>query len=270
MLHLLALAAAATSAGPIVSTAWLQAHLSDPQVHVVYVGERGDYDRGHVPGARALDHMDTVEMGPTGHHLAANDALIRALAKVGAADGVRVVLYGDSPMATGWVNTALAVIGHGDDVSWLDGGIAAWRAEHRPVETTAPPPGTGPLTLRPSSDLIVDAAYVRSHLNAPTTKVLDVRTDKEWKDGHVPNATLILWQDLFADVKTQKFKSIDEIRALLAGAGVAPNQDVITYCAVGMRASLMAWAARAAGIPARIYLASWQEWSRGRENPVAK
>ena len=37
MLHILALAAA-TSVEPMVSTAWLQSHLSDPQVRVVYTG----------------------------------------------------------------------------------------------------------------------------------------------------------------------------------------------------------------------------------------
>jgi hypothetical protein len=34
-----------------------------------------------------------------------------------------------------------------------------------------------------------------------------------------------------------KVKSIEEIRALLVRAGVAPNQSVVTDCAVGLRAS---------------------------------
>ena len=85
---------------------------------------------------------------------------------------------------------------------------------------------------------------MRERLQSPTIKILDVRTTMEWNNGHLPNATLILWQDLYADQRMQKFKSTDEIRALLAKAGVAPNQSVVTYCAVGMRASLMYWAAR--------------------------
>ena len=59
MLHILALLAA-TSVEPIVSTAWLQAHLADPQVRIVVTGDRGVYDRGHIPGARFIDHMETV------------------------------------------------------------------------------------------------------------------------------------------------------------------------------------------------------------------
>ena len=269
MLHVLALLAA-TSVEPIVSTAWLQAHLTDPQVRVVYVGDADIYKMGHIPGARAIEHMDTVQMGPNGHRLAPTDALVKAFTRAGVADGARVVLYGDTPMETGWVNSALAAIGHGHDVSWLDGGMASWEREKRPIETSTPPAGAGPLTVHQTPDLFVDAAWVRAHLESPTTKILDVRTQQEWNNGHLPHATLILWQDLYADVRAEKLKSPDEIRALLAKAGVTPGQEVVTYCAVGMRASLMAWAVQSVGLPVRIYIGSWQDWRRDSENPIVK
>jgi thiosulfate/3-mercaptopyruvate sulfurtransferase len=279
MLHVLALLAVAAAAEPatqpavqpavqsIVSTDWLQAHLTDPHVRVVYVGDREDYGRAHVPGARLIDHMDTVGEN---HHLLPPDALARALAKAGATDDARVVLYGDSPMATGWVYMALASVGHGGEVSMLDGGMALWESEKRPTSTATPAAGGGPLTPHPAPDVIVDAAWVRSRLESPSVRVLDVRTTMEWKNGHLPGATLILWQDLFADQRTMTFKSLDEIRALLARAGVTPNQEIVTYCAVGMRASLMYWAARAAGIPARVYVGSFQDWQHNSENPIVR
>jgi len=269
MMNILAVAAA-VSAGPIVSGEWLQAHLNDPQVRVIYIGDAGDYQKAHIPGARLLDHMDTVAMGANGHRLAANDVLQRALVKAGAADGVRIVLCGDSPMATGWVNTAIAAIGHGDDVSWLDGGMPTWIAEKRPTSTDAPAPGAGPLTIKPTTDFIVDAAWVKARLDPSQTKtrVLDVRTTGEWNNGHLPNATFILWQDLFTDVKTQKFKSLADIKALVTKAA-GEDHDVVTYCAVGMRASLMYWAAKSAGVPAHLYLGSWQDWNNG-SNPVSR
>ena len=270
MLTMLALTVA-TTAPPIVSGDWLQAHLTDATVRVLYVGDADDYRKGHIPGARVIDHMETVAMGANGHRLAANDALVRTFAALGVSDDSHVVLYGDSPMATGWVNSALAAIGHGDQVSWLDGGIALWKSQKRPLDTATPLAATGTLTARPAPDLFVDAAWVRAHLQSPSTKILDVRTQGEWNGGHVPNATLILWQDLFADPKTQTFKSPDEIKALLAKAGVKPGQEVVTYCAIGMRASLMGWAARSvAGVPTKIYIGSWQDWSHDAANPVEK
>ena len=269
MLHVLALLAA-TSVEPIVSTAWVQAHLADPQIRVLYVGDADTYKMGHIPGARLLAHMDTVQMGPTGHRMAPTDMLVKAFTKAGVVDGARVVLYGDTPMETGWVNSALAAIGHGADVSWLDGGMVSWEKEKRPIETAAPPPGTGPLTAHPSPNLFVDSAWVRAHLESPTTKILDVRSQGEWNNGHIPHATLILWQELYADVRAQKLKSPDEIKALLVKAGVAPGQEVVTYCAVGMRASLMAWAAQAVGVPVKIYIGSWQDWPRDPANPIVR
>jgi thiosulfate/3-mercaptopyruvate sulfurtransferase len=143
-------------------------------------------------------------------------------------------------------------------------------SEGRAVSTEVPAPGTGTLTVQPAPDVIVDAGYVRERLQAPSVKVLDVRTTQEWNTGHLPGATLILWQDLFADQRMLKFKSLEEIRALLTRAGVAPNQSLVTYCAVGLRASLMYWAARAVGVPARVYVGSYSDWQRDSGNPIVR
>jgi thiosulfate/3-mercaptopyruvate sulfurtransferase len=267
MLHVLALLAA-TSVEPIVSTDWLQAHLNDPNVRIVDVGDRGTYERAHIPGARHAEHMDTVG---DGHTFKSPDALARVWAQAGASDTAHVVIYGDSPMTTGWMIMSLVSIGQGDRVSMLDGGIKLWEAEQRPTTNTVPPPATGTLTPRPPApDTIVDAAWVRARLQNPSVRVLDVRTKQEWDGGHLPGATLVLWQDLFADRQLLKLKSRDEIRALLTSAGVGAHQDVVTYCAVGMRASLMYWAARSVGIPAHVYAGSWQDWSRNSANPIAR
>jgi thiosulfate/3-mercaptopyruvate sulfurtransferase len=260
-------AAAANDPGPLVSTDWLAQHLDDPAVRVIATGDEGRYTRGHIPGARFLEHMDTL--GP-GHHLLPADALATALTKAGAADGMRIVLYGDTPMITGWVFMALASVGHASAHSMLDGSKELRRSENRPVSTEKPAAATGRLTARAAPDVAVDAKWVRSQLESPSVRLLDVRTTNEWNDGHLPGATLVLWPDLFADQRNLKFKSQDELRALFARAGVKPGQLVVTYCAVGMRASLMYWAALRAGLPARVYVGSWQDWSRDSTNPVVR
>ena len=152
----------------------------------------------------------------------------------------------------------------------LDGGIKLWQAEKRATATTRANPSPGRLSVRPAPDIVVDAAFVRSNLQTNDVRLLDVRTTQEFNNGHLPGATLILWQDLFADRDLLKFKSVDEIRALLTGAGVHTGQQVVTYCAVGMRASLMYWAARAAGVPARVYLGSYSDWIRDSSNPTIR
>jgi thiosulfate/3-mercaptopyruvate sulfurtransferase len=259
--------AAVAAADPLVSTGWLQQHLTDPQVRVIATGDEGRFDRGHIPGARFLEHMHTLG---NNHALLPPDKLAPVLERAGLADGIHIVLYGDSPMTTGWVYMALASVGHEADLSMLDGNIDRWRSEGRQISTAAAPAATGTLSVRPAADLVVDAAWVKSHLDSPAIRLLDVRTTGEWNAGHLPNATLVLWPELFADQRSGTFKSPDEIRAVFAKAGVKPGQQVVTYCMVGMRASLMYWAAKSVGLPAHVYVGSWQDWSRGPENPVIR
>ncbi len=131
MLTALALAAglaAAPAADPIVSTDWLQAHLNDRNVRIVDVSDHGAFESGHIPGAAFVDHMATIGAG---HKLLPPDALAKVWAKAGVTDDTRVVLYGDSPMTTGWMYMTLAAIGHGDQVSMLDGGLHVWESEKR-------------------------------------------------------------------------------------------------------------------------------------------
>jgi len=53
-------------------------------------------------------------------------------------------------------------------------------------------------------------------------------------------------------------------------AGVAPGQEVVTYCAVGMRASLMHWAAVAHHAPREHFARLFGLRSQGDiESPVA-
>jgi thiosulfate/3-mercaptopyruvate sulfurtransferase len=252
----------------VVSLDWLHANLARPDVVVIMVGNREAYDRGHIPGAARLSHEDTL--WSDGHHLAAPATLAHTLAATGATDRTHVVLYGTSAMATGWIYMAFASVGHADRVSMLDGNLAAWRGRGFEVSTASAARTRGTLSVRPAPDLIVDAPWVRERLDNRTTKILDVRTARERAQGYVPGSTLVLWQDLFADQELLTFKPRDDIRALLARTGVTSDQTVVTYCAIGMRASLMYFAARYAGLSARVYLGSWEDWRNQPGYPIAR
>jgi thiosulfate/3-mercaptopyruvate sulfurtransferase len=122
-------------------------------------------------------------------------------------------------MQIGWIYMTLAAVGHAGDVSLLDGGMNLWRSENRPVTADVPPPAAGTLTVQPAPDVIVDAPYVKARLQSPDVKVLDVRTTMEWNNGHLPGATLILWQDLYADQRMLNSRPSAKFRALLTQAG---------------------------------------------------
>ncbi len=255
----------APSAELIVTTAWLAEHLDDPNVVVLATGSQQDFDGGHIPGAGFVSHGATIG---SNHGIPEPGVLAERLTDAGARDDARIVIYGKSAMELGWFYMAFASIGHGDHVSMLSGNIEAWRSDGRDVSTHAADLETGRLTPRPAPDVIVDAAWVKDRLENPDVQVLDVRSQRERDGGYLPGSELVLWRDLFANVEEMRFKPKDEIQALLVEAGLAPGQEVVTYCAVGMRASLMYFAARYVGVPSRVYLGSWNDWRRQSGYPI--
>jgi thiosulfate/3-mercaptopyruvate sulfurtransferase len=253
--------------GPVVSLEWLAQHLSDPGVVVIATDDTPPFDRGHIPNARFLSHDATLSAGR--HGLLASADLAAVLGRVGATDAARIVIYGE-PMAVGWLFYAFASLGHADHVSVLDGNVTAWLAAGHPASIDTSPAGSGRLTARPAAEIVVDRAWVRSHLDDASTRLLDVRSPQEWDRGMIPNAAKFLWGDLYSDVKARRLKTPAGIRAAFERAGVGPGQTAVTYCAIGMRASLAYFAARAAGIPARVYVGSWADWTSDPTSPVAR
>ena len=225
--------AAAAPAEPVVSLEWLQAHLKDPDVMILATGDQSEFEAGHIVGAGFLPHHATLGEG---HHLIAAAAAADVLSRAGAGDTRRIVLYGDDPMSIGWLYMVLASLGHADQTSLLDGNIKAWRTAGYQVVKGSAAASKGHLTARtPKERVVVDAAWVRDRLNDSSIRLLDVRSDEEWRDGMIPGAQRFRWEDLYADIDTGRLKSAAAMKQLFEHAGVTDGRTAVTYCAVGMR-----------------------------------
>jgi thiosulfate/3-mercaptopyruvate sulfurtransferase len=267
---LLVLASATAAAAPptIVPLAWLQSHLNDPSVAIIDAGgDPESFARGHIPGAGVLNHMATLR---DGHRPVDPAALARIFAAAGARDDAHIVLYGEDAMSVGWMYGLFASIGHLDHVSVLDGNLAAWRAAKYPVASGPAAPAHGALSARtPSSPLVVDGRWVRQHLDDAKFRLADVRSEDEWKRGMIPGAVKMHWQEFYADKELGRLKPPAELRQVFERAGIT-NQTVVTYCAVGMRASLAYLAARTAGLPVLLYQGSMNDWESRPGYPLKR
>jgi len=264
----------------VVTTEWVARHLKDPGLVLLHVGERKDYDAAHLPGAQFLPREAfgirdaesnlTLQLPPV-------PALVERLGALGVSDTTRVVLY----FGTDWVTpTARAYVtfdylGLGDRTSIMDGGLPAWRAEHRPVTTDVGPPRAGRLTPRPRAEVIADLAYVQSNLHAPGTIVVDSRTPEFFagekpgsmpRAGRIPGARNVPFSSLVGD--DNKLKDAASLRAIFAEQGAGEGKSLITYCHIGQQASLGYFVAKYLGFPVRLYDGSFEEWSRHAELPV--
>jgi thiosulfate/3-mercaptopyruvate sulfurtransferase len=265
----------------LVSTGWLAQHLADPTVVVLHVGhDRGDYTRGHIPGARLIAYDDvTIEHNGIGTELPPVEQLQRTFEKLGVSDSSHVVIYshapGMAPMASR-VFFTLDFLGH-PRISLLNGGLAKWRAEGRAISTDDAKFSPGRLTPRPRT-VTVDADWVSSRAGKQGYAFIDTRTDPEYlgagergglrSEGHVAGARQLQWQQLFTNANDGVFLEQGELAKLFADR-VAPGDTVVTYCLVGYRASMTYFGARLLGYPVRLYDGSYQDWAR-RALPVKK
>ena len=274
-----AVAAQRSDDSVIVSTAWLSRHLSDPKLVLLYIGhDTGDAKAEHIPGARFVDYMDiSVQRDGLGTELPPVDKLKDVFEAAGISSGSRVVIYGHmAPMAS----RAFFTLDYLGDVhpSVLDGGLAKWKREGRPVTTEVTKIAKGSYAPKPRPEVVVDAAWIQPRLGKPGTAFIDTRTDGEYlgegerhgmpSNGHLLGGQQLQWEQLFKNPDEGEFLDRSALAKLYA-ARVQPGDTVVTYCWVGYRASMTYLAARALGYPTKLYDGSYQDWSR-RNLPVVK
>jgi thiosulfate/3-mercaptopyruvate sulfurtransferase len=264
----------------LVSTGWLAAHLRDPKLVVVAVGDRAEYDRAHIPGAAFLRYQDlssrvsalTLELPPM-------NELAETFGALGVSSDSRIVVYvgggGRTIQATRALLT-LDAMGLGAQSSLLDGGMAVWQSEGRPVSAEAPTVRRGAISPCPQTDVIVDSAYVASHLSrGDGVAIVDARAPEFYtgqstspgkRAGHIPGAANLPFST-FVDPQG-KLLPAATLREMFQHAGIRPGDRVVSYCHIGLQATMVYFTARYLGYEARLYDGSWEDWSAHTELPA--
>lgn len=254
----------------LVSTAWLAEHLDDPSVVVLQVDGEGLYNNGHIPGTRFIGHMAFVgSRDGTEHQMASPARIAEAFERVGVSDDSRVVIYG-APLSAARAFITLEYIGMRGRVALLDGGMARWRAEGRPISTADPEIERGALAPRPRADVVVTADWVVDRLDDQHVALVDARPDREWERGRIPGAGRLYWRWAMEGEGEIMLRSVSELRRLFVEAGHESDQTMVSYCAIGLRASMVYFVARYLGYDARMYDGSWSEWSRLGDVPIER
>jgi thiosulfate/3-mercaptopyruvate sulfurtransferase len=269
------------SAPVVVSTTWLAENLKDPNLVLLHVGDRAEYEAGHIPGAR---HVKLDDISVSSHdrqsglmlEMPQPDSLRARLEALGISDRSRVIVY----YGNDWVSPATRVIftldyaGLGQSAALLDGGMQAWKAEHRPITAEPPKSATGHLAALRVNPIVVDAAWVKSRLGDPKFHLIDARAAVFYdgvesggtRKGHVAGAKSLAYNAIADD--NLRLRSPDELRALFARVGVGPGDTVVAYCHIGQQATAVLFAARSIGHPVLLYDGSYQDWSRRPDFPV--
>lgn len=265
----------------LVTPQQLARELNDPNLVLLQVGPKENYEAGHIAGARFILMQDLAaprtEGGPA-LELPPESELRERLERLGISDQSRIVVipgadWGSPATRIVWT---LQTAGLGSRTRLLDGGSEGWRRAGLPVTTDLPPaPRPGRLSLKADRSIVVDHAWVQAHLKAPRTRLIDGRApmfydgpampEHNHKAGHIPGAKNIPFNSLMND--SMQVLPKDELRRIFTTAGVQQGDTVVAYCHIGQQATVVLFSARLLGHPIKLYDGSFTDWE-ARKLPI--
>ena len=237
------------------------------------------YLEGHVPGAVFVD-LDRQLADPPStrgrHPLPSAERFTAEMRGLGVSGARPVVVYDAGPAtaaARAW--WLLRYFGH-PRVSVLDGGLAAWVAAGRPLQTgPVAPPVPGDFLATPGGMPVLDAedaARMADH-----GILLDARAPERFAGalepvdpvaGHIPGArNRPTTENVDA---TGRFLDRAQLRSAFARLGVRDGAPVAAYCGSGVTAAHEVLALELAGFRAALYPGSWSEWIADPARPVER
>ena len=269
----------AVKSGMLVTTSWLQEHLADRDLVVLYIGQdQTRFDEGHVPGSRFVRLDELVEQHKDSLNELPPVADLQALFEsLGVGDDSHVVLMGDhGGVFAARAYFTLDYLGHGSRAALLDGGLEKWGAEGRTVSRNTVHPAQATFTPRLQPDILIGTAEMRKLNVQPRSNgaasfiLLDARPSNEFdgvvnseavaKAGHISGAQSLYWKKLIRSDADPVLLDPAELQQQFRSAGLQHGEQVITYCRTGMQSSFTYFVAKYLGYAAAMYDGSVYEW----------
>ena len=261
----------------VVSPDWLEKHLTDPAVVVVEIGSTPASDHPYIPGARFLP-IDAIVAGEgwPPDEMKPVDQMKKALESAGIGDDGHIIIYSAHPLLATRAWLTFDYLGQGDRTRILDGGLARWKAENRPLATKRQPHTPKTFTPRPDSSRLVTLAQVKEAAGSGAL-LIDARSPFEFhgfrrgksvvRRGHIPDATCAPWQSNLTAAGS--FRGNDELKVRYEQIVGKADRKVIVYCRTGMEASMPYFILRSLGYDVALFDGSYAEWAREKALPVA-
>lgn len=261
----------AQASGDLVNAAWLETQAGDPNLRIVALVPSDEFAAAHIPGAVQIDWPAFGIADTSDTSVAQWETHVSTIfGSLGISPDSRVVVYDDGTHYGPRLWWILKALGH-QNVSLLDGGLAAWQQAGFATESGSPATPPQPASFQASLDpsIVATKSDVEAALNLPETVLVDARTPEEYAAGHIPGAVNIPFTENYAADGT--LLDIDALSALYADFGVTPDASIIVYCSTGVRAASDAFALDYLAYPdVRLYLGSYNEWSADPSLPIEK
>ena len=273
----------------LVSTEWLANEMGASDLRIVdctkHLAGTGrdplaEYEAGHIPGAVFMDLADLTDTSnPVDNMLPPAEKFASRMQSLGLGDGSRIVLYDDSAVKTSARAWFMLKMFGAHDVALLDGGIAKWKAEGRPLAQGKEQLRHRHFTVWQDDSSVRTKADVLANLHSKAEQVVDARGAARWSGaepdprpgiaaGHIPGSLNVPFSALYNADGT--FKQPAEIKSAFEGAGVDLARPITTSCGSGVTASVLLFGLHLLGKDdTALYDGSWSEWGADPVTPKA-
>lgn len=273
----------------LVTTEWLAQEMGasdlrivDASRHMADTGRQAsaEYEAAHIPGAVFMDLGELVDVdAPIENTLPSAAKFASRMQTLGLGDGSRIVLYDDSAIhsaARAWF--MLRMFG-AHNVAVLDGGLAKWRAEGRPLAAGRETLRHRHFTVWRDDKTLRSKANMLANIGGGAEQVIDARGAARFTGseadprpgiaaGHIPGSRNVPYGTLFKPDGT--FKDKAGITAAFEQAGIDLSKPIVTTCGSGMTACVLALGLELIGKhDVALYDGSWTEWGADPATPKA-
>lgn len=270
----------------IVDINWLKKHMQDNDLVIIdcrfslqdpTYGEKA-YKEAHIPKAISVN-LDKDLAGEKGEHggrhpLPNMKEFVKFMESLGVSNNTTVLIYDDGDLAAPsrlwWMLKYIGI----DKVYLLEGGITAWKTSQGSVTAEEyRGKAKGKIDINFKEEMKCSMDYVKESLGKNDIVIIDSRAKERYlglvepmdkKAGHIPGAKNYDWTLNFRD---DKVLPLEELKSRFEE--VKDYKEVIVHCGSGVTGCANVLMLEEIGIPSRLYVGSWSDWSSYDENPVA-
>lgn len=260
---------------PVISAKDFAAELkANKSLVVIDVNGADIYGKQHIQGAINLPHKDLYKPGAIEGQLKSAEELAAIFGKKGVSNTSKIVLYDEGSnrynSRVWWILKSIGA----SNVSILHFNMDQFAAARIPLTAT-------PSSIKSATFAVTESTYKAFTMAevqklAEGTLLLDAREKDEFEGadvakkskGHLPGAVWMNFKEVLTASGT--YKSKEEIIAVAAKFGAAPEKPIVVYCNSGIKAAVLYIALKEiAGFQnVSNYVGSYADWTSVPENKI--